>query len=102
MLVDVLTDQGIQLAKVLSHTGGEYVIQYFLKKKGPRYIYEGRAESVDAECINAQYQDGEEEKTVGFDRYLHGDDSEYEPSESEEDDSDSDSESLVESEEEEA
>ena len=92
MLVDILTEDGILLARVLNRTETEYLVQYFLKKTGSEFVYEDTIETVDAECINAQYEDDEVEQSEGYDRYINGDDaSEYEPSVED----DSDSESLV-------
>jgi hypothetical protein len=96
MLVDVLTEQGIVLAKVLNQTESVYTIQYFLEKKNDQFIYNDCIENVDIECINAQYDDGEEEKSEGYELYMEDEDSEYEPSDS---DSESDDESLVNSDE---
>jgi len=100
MLVDVLTEQGMMLARVVSQTDKEYTIQYFSKKKGDKFVYEDTLETVEAECINDHYEDDEAEKSEGYERYLKDDsDTEYEPSESEqeeyEDTSSSEDESLV-------
>jgi hypothetical protein len=92
MLVDVLTDKGMMLAKVVSHTETTFSIRYFLKRRGDTFVYEDTVEEVDVESINDRYEDDEAEKSEGYELYLDGSDSEYEPSES--DDEDSDSESL--------
>lgn len=101
MLLDVLTDTCIMLARVLQHDemNDEYHIQY-LVKSGNLYQYEKEIHVIQSESISGFYYENDTEASAGFKAVENGfisdeSDSDYEPSESDE----SESESIYESEE---
>ena len=96
MLVDVQTDDGVCLAKVVCENNNSYILKYLVYAKKGVYVYDNYVE-VDKECICGFYDPDDTEEAAGFlpvegGFVLKDDDDEYEPSESSESESD---ESLV-------
>ena len=95
-LVDVFTEQGVMLAKIVSETPTQFVVRYMTHKKNDIYDYDD-PEIIDRECIDGYY-DTSDEAYAGFQKVENGfirfdRDDDYEPSVSTESES-SDDESL--------
>ena len=105
MLVDVQTDDGIFLARVLREEDDAYVLKYMVvsNSKKNEYRYEDVETLVDKSCICGVYDPGDTERDAGFiqvgERYvpIEDEDEDYEPSESSDSEEDDDV-SLVDSE----
>ena len=89
MLIDVLTNKCIMLARILNHDdlNNEYQIQY-LVKSGNLYQYESEITTISLESISGFYYENDTELSAGFKPVDGGfvsdtSDSDYEPSESE-------------------
>jgi hypothetical protein len=88
MLIDVLTNHSVMLARVVHHdeVNHEYQIQY-LVKSGELYNYETEISTISSESISGFYYDNDTELSAGFKPVDGGfvsdtSDSDYEPSES--------------------
>tara|TARA_R110002072_G_scaffold84065_2_gene190564 strand:- start:4178 stop:4525 length:348 start_codon:yes stop_codon:yes gene_type:complete len=82
-LVDILTEQGVMLAKIVSETPIQLVVKYMKHKKDDIYDYDN-PEIVDRECIDGYY-DTIDEVYAGFQKVENGfvrfdQDDDYEPS----------------------
>lgn len=94
MLVDVNTENGISLAKVIQENEKTFTIRYLSYRKKGIYNYESPCE-VEKDCISGFYNPDDTEEAAGFKKVDGGfveiedsEDEEYEPSESDESDSD--------------
>ena len=101
MLVDVNTDDGIFLAKVIKETSDTYYVRYMVSKNKELFDYEVAVNEIEKECVCGVYDPGDTEEQAGFIRVEGGflqvdEDGDYEPSDSEESDEESlcDDESL--------
>jgi hypothetical protein len=99
MLVDVQTENGVFLAKVVKELDTKYKVRYLVYKKKGLYMYEDECEEVDKECICGTYDPEDTEEAAGFRKVEWGfalieEDGDYEPSDSETE-TESDEESLV-------
>lgn len=107
-LIDVNTEDGILLAKIVDETEDTYSIKYLspIKRKYNDlrvYDYEECAEDIEKECVSGFYDTGDE-TVAGYTPVEGGgfilnedSDDDYDPT-SDEDEDDSDEESLCESE----
>jgi hypothetical protein len=96
MFIDVLTEEGTILAKVLTHDESTYTIRYLTFKNG-YYRYEPSCE-ISVESISGFYEDTQTEESLGYTKVGTNkftlEDDEYEPSD---EDYSSDSTSLSDS-----
>jgi hypothetical protein len=103
MLIDVNTEDGTFLAKVVDEGADTYKVQYLVAKNKELFDYESIVHEIEKECVCGMYDPDDTEEQAGFVRVEGGfiqldEDEDYEPSESDEEDDD---ESLCDEEEEE-
>lgn len=95
MLVDVNTEDGVFLAKVLNECGKTYKVQYLVAKNKELFDYESVVHEVEKECVCGVYDPEDTEEQAGFVRVEGGfiqldEDEDYEP-DTETDESDEES-----------
>ena len=89
MLIDVNTDDGTFLAKVVEELADTYKVQYLVAKTKELFEYEATVHEIEKDCVCGVYDPDDTEEQAGFIQVEGGyiqldEDADYEPSVSDE------------------